>query len=102
MPSDDASHSVNDPAEPKKTLPALDFSTFVLSLGSSCLVNLGRLAGPDGETGSPNLAAAKQIIDIMGLLSDKTKGNLDDSEAKLLGSLLYDLRVEYVDAQKKS
>jgi len=85
--------------EAPKALPALDFSTFVLSLGSSCMVNLGKVAGPDGEVSSPNLPAAKQMIDILGLLEEKTRGNLDESEARLLSSLLYDLRVQYVDAQ---
>lgn len=86
--------------EAPKTLPALDFSTFVMSLGSSCMVNLGKIEGPEGETIEPNLPAAKQMIDILGLLEEKTRGNLDESESKLLTSLLYDLRVQYVDAQK--
>lgn len=87
--------------EAPKTLPALDFSTFILSLGSSCMVNLGKVAGPDGDTAEPNLPAAKQMIDILGLLEEKTRGNLDESESRLLTSLLYDLRVQYVDAQNR-
>lgn len=86
--------------EAPHALPALDFSTFVLSLGSSCMVNLGKVDGPEGEREQPNLAAAKQMIDILGILEEKTRGNLDESEQKLLTSLLYDLRVQYVDAQK--
>jgi hypothetical protein len=92
---------MTDAKEAPKTLPALDFSTFVLSLGSSCMVNLGKLEGPDGAGPEPNLPAAKQMIDILGILMEKTKGNLDESEEKLLSSLLYDLRVQYVDAQTK-
>jgi len=83
------------------TLPPLDFSTFVLSLGSTCMVNLGRVEGPDDNKSPKDLPAAKQMIDILGILETKTKGNLDDSEARLLSSLLYDLRVQYVDAQKE-
>lgn len=64
------------------------------------MVNLGRLEPPAGETVPKDLPAAKQIIDILGVLAEKTKGNLSDSEAKLLESLLYDLRVMYVDAEK--
>ena len=52
-------------------------------------------------TGFGDLDAAKQAIDILAILEEKTRGNLDDGEAKLLQSLLYDLRVAYVDAQKK-
>jgi hypothetical protein len=90
-----------DSNEAPKALPPLDFSTFILSLGSSCMVNLGKVEGPAGETLEPNLPAAKQMIDILGILEAKTKGNLDAAESKLLTSLLYDLRVQFVDAQKQ-
>jgi hypothetical protein len=86
------------------SLAPMDFSTFVLSLGSSAMVHLGKIPSPDAQSASGgmiDLAAAKQIIDILGMLEEKTRGNLDDSEQKLLQSLLYDLRVEYVDAQKR-
>ena len=86
-------------AAPQPLAP-LDFATFILSLASSALVNLGRLPAPEGTEAPPDLPAAKQIIDILGILEEKTRGNLDDSEAKLLQSLLYDLRVQYVDAQQ--
>ena len=86
--------------EQAQALPPMDFSMFVLSLGSSVMVNLGQVAGPDAEEPKKDLAAAKQIIDILSILEEKTRGNLDDSEQKLLTSLLYDLRVQYVDAQK--
>ena len=65
------------------------------------MVNLGKVEDPDGEKIEPNLPAAKQMIDILALLQDKTEGNLDESESKLLSGLLYDLRVQYVDAQNK-
>jgi hypothetical protein len=84
-----------------QALPEIDFATFVLSLGSSVLVHLGEMPGPDGEKLPVDLALAKQTIDILGLLEAKTKGNLTDAEAKLLGTLLYDLRIKYVDAQKQ-
>jgi len=85
--------------ERPESLAPMDFSTFVLSLGSSAMVNLGKVQPPEGMASAVDLAAAKQIIDILGILEEKTKGNLTDSEAKLLGSLLYDLRVQYVDAE---
>jgi hypothetical protein len=87
--------------QPPKALPALDFSTFVMSIGSSCMVNLGQVGNPDGSGGQVNLPAAKQMIDILGILEEKTRGNLDEPEAQLLNGLLYDLRVQYIDAQKK-
>ncbi len=87
--------------EPEQALAPMDFSTFILSLGSSAMVNLGRLPAPGTDEKIKDLPAAKQIIDILGLLEEKTRGNLDDSESKLLRSLLYDLRVQYVDAQNE-
>ena len=85
--------------EAPRALAPMDFSTFVLSLASSAMVNLGEVEGPDGEH-HRSLDAAKQIIDILGVLEEKTRGNLDHAEDQLLKSLLYDLRVKFVDAQK--
>ncbi len=85
-------------AEAPQSLPDIDFSTFVLSLGSSALVHLGEVPDDDGTT-QPNLALAKQTIDLLALIQDKTRGNLDAGEEKLLASLLYDLRIKYVDAR---
>jgi hypothetical protein len=88
------------------SLPPLDFSGFVLSLASSAMINLGRVPSPDdpeaaAPSGKADLPAAKQIIEILSVLEEKTRGNLDAGEDKLLKSLLYDLRVQYVDAQKR-
>jgi hypothetical protein len=86
------------PEELHTALPPLDFSTFLLSLASSAMVNLGMVPPPDGGTTHQDLPAAKQIIDILGILEEKTRGNLEQAEDKLLHSLLYDLRVHYCDA----
>lgn len=98
------------PGTDQHALAPMDFSTFVMSLGSSAMIHLGKIPSPDGppkpregeRKGDVDLAAAKQIIDILGVLEEKTQGNLDDSEQRLLQTLLYDLRVEYVDAQKEA
>jgi uncharacterized protein DUF1844 len=87
--------------EAPRALPALDFSTLILSMASTAMVQLGVVAAPGGDAPAPDLEAAKQAIDILAILEEKTRGNLEDGEAKLLNSLLYDLRVAYVDAQKK-
>jgi len=100
--ADDDTTAKSDETRARSAMPALDFSTFILSLGSSCAVHLGNVPGPDGEIGEPNIPAAKQVLDILGILEDKTRGNLDESEAKLLGTLLYDLRVKFVDARKNA
>lgn len=89
------------PEPSAEALGPLDFATFVLSLGSSAMVHLGRIPAPGGNAPQLDLPAAKQIIDMLGVLEEKTRGNLDESEERLLKSLLYDLRVQYVDAQQK-
>lgn len=76
----------------------IDFYTFVLSLGSSALVHLGDTPHP--ETGEPvpaNLPLAKQTIDLLVMLSEKTKGNLTAEEEQFLEHLLTDLRLRYVE-----
>ena len=94
--------SDDDDIDRRRSLPPLDFSTFVLSLASTVAVHLGQAAGPDEELVAVDLASAKQIIDILGMLAEKTRGNLEEAEEKLLTSLLYDLRVQYVDAEKSA
>lgn len=89
------------PPEAPQALPPLDFSTLILSMASTAMVQLGVVPVPGGDAPARDLAAAKQAIDILAILEEKTRGNLDDAEQKLLASLLYDLRVAYVDAQKK-
>jgi hypothetical protein len=88
-------------AEPRESLPDIDFATFILSMGSSALVHLGEVPD-DGGKQEANLPLAKQTIDLLALLQEKTQGNLDEGETKLLAALLYDLRIKYVDALKKS
>ena len=81
-------------------LPRVDFSSFCLSLGTSALFHLGVV--PDPETGQPgptNLPVARQTIDPLEMLRDKTRGNLDDEETKLLEGLLYELHLRFVEAQ---
>ena len=73
----------------------MDFSTFVISLGSSVLIQLGQ----DGSPVEGGLELAKQSIDILTMLEDKTKGNLNDEEAALLTSVLYQTRMAYLEAK---
>ena len=81
-------------------LPKIDFSTFVISLNSSALVQLGILDDPTtGERGK-NLLLAKQTIDVLGMMEEKTKGNLNADEANMLKSILYDLRILYVKEKR--
>ena len=87
-------------SEPQSELPQIDFGMFVMSLASSVLVHLGEIDHPEAKSREPNLPLAKQTVDILGMLRDKTRGNLSQEEAQLLDNLLYDLRMKYVDAKK--
>lgn len=77
-------------------LPEVSLATFVFSLSSSALVHLGDIPDPETKSSQVDLALAKQIIDTLGMLQEKTKGNLDADEDNLLKSVLYDLRLRYV------
>jgi hypothetical protein len=81
-------------------LGPVDFSTHILSLASTALIALGKMPAPDGQEHPLDLETARHLIDVLGMLETKTKGNLDEAEQKLLQSLIYDLRVAFVDAQK--
>jgi hypothetical protein len=91
-PAEEPASSASDDS----ALAAVDFHTFVLSFGSSALLHLGELEHPDGEK-RQDLPLAKQTIDILAMLEAKTKGNLTGPEEKLIQSLLYDLRLRYVE-----
>jgi hypothetical protein len=79
----------------------IDFYTFVLSLGSAAFVHLGDAPHPEtGTPGEPDLLVAKQTIDILAMLQEKTKGNLTEEEDRFLDTLLTDLRLRFV--QKRS
>ena len=79
----------------------LNFSTFVISLSTQALVHLGEIPDPIAKQMSIDLGAARQMIDILGILRDKTKGNLDQPEAELIEGLLYDLRLRFVERTKR-
>ncbi len=76
--------------------PEINFATFVFSLHSSVLFQLGVIEDPATGKKSKNLTAAKQTIDIMGMLEEKTQGNLTKEEEGMLKNILYDLRIAYV------
>lgn len=82
-------------------MPEINFSTFVLSLNSSALVHLGIQTDPTTGGTSENLLLAKQTIDILAMLEEKTKGNLEEDEKRLLTHVLYELRMLYVKQKKK-
>lgn len=89
--------AAKDPPPP----PPMDFSTFTLSLATSAQVHLGVVPNPSTGALEKNLAIAKETIDLLGLMQEKTRGNLSDQEARLLEHVLYDLRMIYVEMDKQ-
>ncbi|MFZ0244023.1 MAG: DUF1844 domain-containing protein [Desulfobacterales bacterium] len=77
-------------------LPTLNFPTFILSLNASALLHLGAIEDPETGRPSKNLPMAKQTIDILSMLEEKTRGNLSRDEENMLKNILYDLRIAYV------
>ena len=92
---------MSEPTKPDASLPRIDFSTLVLSLADSAMVQLGLKQGPEGEQReAPNLPLARQLIDTLEMLLEKTRGNLDADEERLLQSLLYEVRMNFVRAER--
>lgn len=86
--------------EPPPPPPTVNFATFVLSLSTQALAHLGDIPDPVTREIRTDLAAASQMIDILAMLEEKTRGNLDTDEAQLLKTILYDLRLRYVEKAK--
>ena len=79
----------------------ITFTGFLLSLATTAAVHFGDIADPTtGEPAEPNLMAAGQMIEIIAMLHEKTKGNLIEPEERLIDDLLYELRMRFVQAQQ--
>src|ERR687888_949430 len=79
-------------------VPQINFSTFIISLSTQALMHLGEVPNPLSGKVESDISVAKQMIDIIGLLREKTRGNLDQGEDKLMEDALFDLRMRYVEA----
>lgn len=84
------------PKNNKESLPLLDFSTLILPFFTQGLVSLGLLEDPIRMENKENLTLAKRLIDLLGLLKERTKGNLTPEEDKFLESCLHQLRTAYL------
>jgi hypothetical protein len=87
--------------ESEQALPEINFSAFVISVSTQALMHLGEIANPMSGKVEIDVPVAKQMIDILGMLKDKTRGNLNASEDRLIEDILFDLRMKYVEAVKK-
>jgi hypothetical protein len=93
-----ASRPTSPPGAPDPA-PAdrVTFSSFVLGLSTQALCHLGEIPNPTTGGMERDLAAAREVIDILGMLRDKTRNNLEQAEDTLLDSVLFDLRMRYVE-----
>ena len=102
MGTDTTPETQDDARSGGSELPKIDLSTFILSLSTSALYQLGIVDGPEGErVAAPNRLLAKQTIDTIEMLFERTRGNLDDQEGQLFNSLLYELRMRFVSNEKE-
>ncbi|QTA91785.1 DUF1844 domain-containing protein [Desulfonema magnum] len=103
---DEAKEKLSETSDSTKTcgseahLPKVTFPTFIFSLNSSAFVQLGLIEDPATGKKIKNLPLAKQTIDILGMLEEKTCGNLTKEEEAMLKNILYDLRVLYIKEKK--
>lgn len=96
-----AAQSTEHDPRPEGPLPEINFSTFVISLSTQALMHLGEMANPLTGKLEPDTEVAKQMIDIIGMLREKARGNLDAGEERLMEDILFDLRMRYVEAVRK-
>ena len=78
----------------------VDFATFILSLSHSALVHLGEAPNPETNQVEKNVTLARQSIDLIAMLEEKTKGNLTGAEERLIGQILFDLRMRFIELEK--
>lgn len=81
--------------------PEVTFSSFILGLSTQALMCLGEIPNPQDGRPHQDLPAARQLIDILGLLKQKTEGNLEKNEVQLLDQILFDLRMKFVESVKR-
>ncbi len=92
-----AAEAAAQAGEGPSDLPAMDFGTFVISLARSALMHMEGQELPDGSR-RKDVEMARQTIDILAMLKEKTEGNLSEEEAKMMESVLYDLRMAFLQS----
>ncbi len=93
--------SENEMFDSMSTMAPLEFNTFLLGLASTALIHLGESPHPESGKTERNLVLARQSLDLLSLLRDKTRGNLTAEEEKFFDNLLADLRFRFVEASKR-
>ncbi len=84
-----------------QTLPRIDFTTFILSISAAAFMGLGITPPGSNEEPTENLELARQNIDLLELMWEKTRGNRTPEEERLLEQLLFETRMRFVEAQRR-
>lgn len=99
-PKESADSQAQSETRRREPPPPLDFTTFVISLANTALFQLGLVKGAESDEPMKDLAGARQTIDLLALMEEKTRGNLTDQEQKILAETLFQLRMVFVEASK--
>lgn len=94
------SRAEEPPESKKQEIPPIDFASFIISLSTSVLIYLGEIPDPLSNEKKEDFISAKQTIDLISLLKEKTKGNLTQQEEEFMENILYDLKMRFVKASK--
>ncbi len=100
-PAGEAPEKEPPPAADERPLPEITFAGFILSLSTTALFHFGDFPDPVTQETRQDLAAAKQTIDLLSILGEKTAGNLTADEQQLLEGMLYELRMRFVKEKTK-
>lgn len=96
--------AARDRAHPEaggRAVAEITFETFVVGLSTQALMHLGEIPDPQSGEAEADLEAAQQLIDIIGMLHEKTRGNLDQAEQNLMNAILFELRMKYVERARR-
>ena len=86
--------------EKSPEIPKIDLTTFFLSISSAAFMGLGLVPPSPNETPKVDLELARQNIDLLELMQDKTKGNRTPEEDRLIEQLLFETRLRFIETQK--
>jgi hypothetical protein len=99
-PATSAGRAVREPEEYFEP-DGSGFETLVSYLSTTAMFQLGVLPGPSGERIPPDMVSARRTIDLLEVLQEKTRGNLTPAESRFLEDVLYELRLSYVEVEKR-
>ncbi|HEX4209151.1 MAG TPA: DUF1844 domain-containing protein [Candidatus Binataceae bacterium] len=93
--------AVNPRTDAAAPIGEMTFATFMVGLSTQALVHLGEMPDPNSGQPADDMFAAQQLIDLIAMLQEKTRGNLDDGETQLVQSILFELRMKYVERARQ-